>query len=65
MDLPEPFKTMKPSVGHGIVIDPTLCAGGECEYAGRMVIPMICFNGSGSRTLEGDKGRKYSISIYM
>ena len=44
---PPPFsKTLKPTVGHGIQIDRSLCSGGECDSAGRLVLPFICTNAS-------------------
>lgn len=44
--LPAPLVAIKPSVGHGVFIDPARCAGGDCKFAGRLVIPMVCSNGT-------------------
>lgn len=56
--MPTDIKSIKPSVGHGVVVSPTLCTGGTCAHAGRMVVPMVCTNASAvyPATIAGDKG---------
>eukprot|EP00039_Didymoeca_costata_P001668 m.54161 g.54161 ORF g.54161 m.54161 type:complete len:391 (-) comp10907_c0_seq1:135-1307(-) len=53
--VPAPFSSkLQPTVGHGIVINGSMCEGG-CTHAGRLIVPMICQNQTASKG-HGDKG---------
>eukprot|EP00041_Stephanoeca_diplocostata_P040413 m.1639419 g.1639419 ORF g.1639419 m.1639419 type:complete len:407 (+) comp35324_c0_seq1:178-1398(+) len=56
--VPADVKSIKPSVGHGVIVSPALCSGGACANAGRMVVPMVCTNASVEypALVGGDKG---------
>ena len=43
-----PGLSIIPAVGHGIVVNASLCAGGPCRQAGRLVLPFVCTNTSAS-----------------
>ena len=49
--LPPGVTSIKPAVGHGVQLQPDLCAS-PCREAGRLVLPFVCQNASGC----GDRG---------
>jgi hypothetical protein len=50
----DPIHVSGPAVGHGIQIDPSLCAT-PCKDAGRLILPFVCTNTSANGT-HSDQG---------